>query len=271
MHSPLTFWRVLAYVAVFHFVRQQVGWVAIYRARAGERERIDRWLDNAAIYSATCWPLLYWHAHLPRKFNWFLKGDFLNLAWLQPAVAPLGVVYVAVLVGYALRVAWRLRLGAVFNAGKHTVVLTTALIWFIGIVATDEDFTFTVTNVTIHAIPYAALLWAYARERAVDHPAALSGRIVAMGLGMFLAVALAFAFAEELLWERLIWYDRPGWFGGPIREEPLLSPWLLTIVVPLLALPQAVHYALDGLIWRSKDAGPELGRALGFAVPLARS
>src|SRR5688572_21113813 len=34
--SPVLFWRVLAYVAVFHFVRQQVGWVSIYRARAGE-------------------------------------------------------------------------------------------------------------------------------------------------------------------------------------------------------------------------------------------
>jgi hypothetical protein len=27
--GALTFWRVLAYVALFHFVRQQVGWVAV--------------------------------------------------------------------------------------------------------------------------------------------------------------------------------------------------------------------------------------------------
>nr|HMR11080.1 hypothetical protein [Polyangiaceae bacterium] len=33
LHGPGTFWRLLAYVAVFHFVRQQVGWVAVYRAR----------------------------------------------------------------------------------------------------------------------------------------------------------------------------------------------------------------------------------------------
>src|SRR6188474_1210858 len=35
--SERAFWRTLAYVAVFHFVRQQAGWVAVYRARAGER------------------------------------------------------------------------------------------------------------------------------------------------------------------------------------------------------------------------------------------
>src|SRR5687768_999019 len=26
------FWRALAYLAIFHFVRQQYGWVALYRA-----------------------------------------------------------------------------------------------------------------------------------------------------------------------------------------------------------------------------------------------
>jgi hypothetical protein len=63
------FWRVLAYVAVVHFVRQQYGWVALYRRRLGVWSRLDRWVDDAAIYSATLYPLLYWHAHLPREFE----------------------------------------------------------------------------------------------------------------------------------------------------------------------------------------------------------
>ena len=33
--GELVFWRALAYLAVFHFIRQQYGWVALYRARAG--------------------------------------------------------------------------------------------------------------------------------------------------------------------------------------------------------------------------------------------
>ena len=31
--GSMVFWRVLAYLAVWHFVRQQYGWVALYRAR----------------------------------------------------------------------------------------------------------------------------------------------------------------------------------------------------------------------------------------------
>src|SRR5919107_1174942 len=56
--SDALFWRSLAYLAVFHFVRQQYGWVALYRARAGERGTLGRWIDTAAIYAATVYPLI---------------------------------------------------------------------------------------------------------------------------------------------------------------------------------------------------------------------
>lgn len=259
-----TFWRVLAYVAVFHFVRQQVGWVAIYRARAGERERIDRWLDDAVIYAATGWPLLYWHAHLPREFSWFLAGDFVDLSRLAPLVAPLGGAYVLLLLAYVVRGLQRWQQGHAVNLGKHVVVVATASIWYVGIVVVNEDFTFTVTNVTIHAVPYFALLWAYARARAEERPRSLLGNIVGYGIGGFLAVALAFAFCEEMLWDRLVWHERPYFFGGDARDAPLLSPTLLSLLVPLLALPQLLHYALDGVLWRRKDTGQAQARALGF-------
>jgi hypothetical protein len=259
--SPLLFWRVLAYAAVFHFVRQQVGWVAIYRARAGERERLDRVLDAAVVYLATGWPLLYWHAHLPRRFTWLYPGDFVDGARLAPLVTPLAVVYLAVLVAYVAR-AVQLGRRRPPNFGKHLCIAATAVVWYAGIVAVDDDFTFTVTNVTIHAIPYMALLWAYARERAPEVPASPLARVVAGGVAAFLAVALVCAFCEEIAWDHLVWHD--GHLGS-VRDAPLLGDLARTLVVPLLAVPQAVHYALDGLLWRRKDTGRAQARALGFA------
>jgi hypothetical protein len=38
--SELTFWRVLALLAVFHFVRQQFGWINLYRAKLKEESNI---------------------------------------------------------------------------------------------------------------------------------------------------------------------------------------------------------------------------------------
>ncbi|MCS6899304.1 MAG: hypothetical protein RMJ98_04545, partial [Myxococcales bacterium] len=95
--SSLTFWRALAYVAVFHFIRQQVGWTAIYRARAGQRDPRTRLLDDSLIYLGTGVPLFLWHTRLPRPFAWFLDGDFLSLSWLAPLELPAQILRVATL------------------------------------------------------------------------------------------------------------------------------------------------------------------------------
>ena len=153
--------------------------------------------------------------------------------------------------------------GATPNWGKHLVVATTAACWYVGIVATDSDYAFTVTNVFIHGVPYFALLWVYTRARAVETPGSFLALVARLGFAAFAAAALALAFGEELAWDRLVWHEAPPWFGG-LRDAPLLGPTARALVVPLLAVPQATHYALDALLWRQKDAGAASARALGF-------
>lgn len=261
--SGKLFWRVLAYVAVFHFVRQQVGWVAIYRARAGERGRVTRVLDDATIYLATGWPLLHWHAHLPRPFRWFVEDDFVVTPLAKALERPALALYVGVAIAYVATAIVRAARGGGVQVGKHVVVVGTALTWGLGIVGSSTDWAFTVTNVLPHGVPYIWLLYVYARERAGEAPRIAASSIVRLGLSAFVGVALAFAFAEEVLWDRLVWHDRPEVFGGA-REEPLLGPLALAFVVPLLAVPQATHYALDAFLWRRRDTGPAQAKALGF-------
>jgi hypothetical protein len=271
LRSELTFWRALAYVAVFHFVRQQVGWVMIYRARAGERSRAGRAFDQAVVYASTLFPLAYWHAHLPRAFRWFVDGDFVSVPALGAIVPALGALEAILLIAYAARAIAAVARGGTPNWGKHLVVATTAATWYVGIVASDSDFAFTVSNVLVHGLPYFALLWAYARARAPEAKGSLLARIVGLGFAAFVATALVFAFAEELAWDRLVWHEAPPWFGGVARDAPLLGPIARALVVPLLAVPQATHYVLDALLWRRKDTGSAQRRALGFpAVPTDR-
>jgi len=264
--SHAWFWRVLAYVAVFHFVRQQIGWVAVGRARAGGSGRLDRWLDDAAIYLATGVPLLAWHARMPRAFHWFVAGDFVDSARsraLAASALPFAeALYGLVAVAYVSRAVTLARRGRTLWS-KHVVVVSTALVWWIGIVTFDDDVTFTVSNVTLHGLPYIALVWGYAEARGAERPEGLVGRIARGGFVAFFAVALALAFVEELGWDRLVWHDREWLFG----EGRSLDARARAFVVPLLALPQAVHYALDGFLWRRRDGGPAQARALGFAPP----
>lgn len=264
--SATLFWRVLAYVAVFHFIRQQIGWVSIYRARAGERDRAGRLLDHALVYAATLYPIAYWHARFPRSFHWFMDDDFVPWPALASALPALAVVYTSLFVVYTLREAWLHRARGFTSWGKHLVVISTAALWYIGIVATDDDFTFTVTNVLGHGVPYAVLLWMYTKARAKERPAGLVARVAGAGWIGFVAVVLVIAFAEEALWDRLVWHQRPWLFGGAASDRPLFPGWFRTLVVPLLSVPQATHYALDAVLWRRKDTGRAQAEALGFTT-----
>jgi hypothetical protein len=266
--SPIWFWRVLAYTAVYHFIRQQIGWVAVYRARAGERDRLDKLIDEAAIYASTLFPLAYWHASSPRAFEWFVEGDFFLLPKLASAIPVLGFCWGLTLVAYTVRSLSKIR-GGHMNLGKHVVVFGTAATWFTGIIASNSDFQFTVANVIVHGAPYFALLYFYLRARAEEGAGGLMALFARGGVAAFFAIAISLAFAEELIWDRLVWHARPTLFGGD-GAGPTFSRVVMSLLVPVLALPQGTHYVLDAVLWRRKDTGPAQARALGFGRPLVK-
>jgi hypothetical protein len=261
--GSLVFWRVLAYVAVFHFVRQQAGWVAIYRARA-RQGKSDRLIDDAAVYASTLYPLLHWHAQgSDAQFAWFIRGDFVTaraLVSVLPFARAAFILALTVFVVRQVQLAWSTR---TVHVGKVLVVSSTAACWYIGIVGTNSDYDFTVTNVIIHGVPYSALLWAYARERQKHAPESLGGQIAAGGALAFVGSLLVLAFVEEMAWDRLVWHERQWLFGGTLS----LGDAALAFVVPLLALPQAMHYVLDGFLWRRGETRrlPAQRAALGFS------
>jgi hypothetical protein len=265
--SALVFWRVLAYLAVFHFVRQQYGWVALYRRKNGEATEgaWGRRLDAAVVYGATLTPLLFWHAHLPRRFQWFLQGDF--LAGLPPSVSRAAfVLFAALFAAWAAKEIARSRAGRRVSWGKILVVLTTATTWFLGIVVFDSDYAFTVTNVFVHGIPYLGLVWFTSRataraRRDAGRPPLRVDRWLA-SLPLFLLPLLAIAFAEEWGWDRLVWHDNPRFFPGAAADPGALA---LVLLVPLLALPQATHYVWDAFLWKVKPANAAAVGALGIS------
>jgi hypothetical protein len=259
--SEAMFWRGLAYVAVFHFVRQQYGWVRLYGQRDPGLGPSDRRLDAAAIYAATVYPLLWWHAHLPRRFEWFAPGDFVGGL---PGVVAAGLapLYVTILAGFLARQVQRgLREGFV-PWGKVLVVLSTAACWGIGIVLTDSDWAFTMTNVLVHGVPYVAFVWLYGRRTysGADAPRLLGWLFGGRRWLVFLLVLVALAYGEEYLWDRSLWHERGALFWGPAWAWP--EGWVRWWM-PLLAVPQLTHYLLDGFIWRTREArNPALSRVL---------
>ena len=242
--GELIFWKSLALFAVFHFVRQQYGWVKLYRAKLREKSRFSLFLDTAAIYLATVYPLAFWMTSLPRNFNWFVENDFFSLPQIVETV--LFPIYVFALAAYFAKLFYQYSTAGFLNIGKDIIVLTTAVCWYVGIVALNSDYAFTVTNVIIHGVPYFALIYFYSKSR--RETANRFYRTISSNWLIFLATLWALAYIEELLWNCGVWHEHEFLFG----KSWSIDDWKIYLV-PLLAVPQLTHYILDGFVWRRKN------------------
>lgn len=238
------FWTVLAYVAVFHFIRQQYGFMRLY-SRKEKKTKANLFIDNLIIYTATGYPMLYWFLSSARKFNWFMPDEFFRFE-NQTILRAATIIYTCVMGFYAARTIYLGLKEKYFNIPKNAIIVGTALSWYFGIVYFNDDLIFTMLNVVSHGIPYMALI--YLNE--IDtKPESELGRLRYLkaykGLLIFVAFLILIAFTEEYLWEILVWNEQ---FTRAYFD---VSGWQF-LLVPLLTVPQFTHYILDGFIWKSK-------------------
>jgi len=70
---------------------------------------------------------------------------------------------------------------------------------------------------------------------------------------LFVGFLVVLAYLEEMLWDGFIWKEHNSVF--PLTNLlPDLTGFksLASLVIPLLALPQLMHYFIDGFIWKMK-------------------
>jgi len=250
--DALWFWRILAYLAVFHFIRQQYGFMRLY-SREENVGKAFKLIDKIAVYTATIYPILYWHLKGDRNFNWFITGDFYYFS--SPMLLQLsGWLYLAVIAAYVLKEAWALFGGNQFNLPRNLLVLGTFLSWYFGIVYFNGDMAFTTLNVISHGIPYMALIWFFEKKRH-QKQSSVANKFLKLSFGhygviLFVLVIVGFAYLEEGLWDGLVWREHEQVFGFFSHLPVIENGTLLTFLIPLLSLPQSTHYVLDGFIWR---------------------
>ncbi|MEL1252893.1 hypothetical protein AAEO57_03830 [Flavobacterium sp. DGU38] len=244
--GSLVFWSFLAYVAVFHFIRQQYGFMRLY-ARNEEKKKTSVIIDNLAIYAATVYPMLFWFLSPNRKFNWFVEDEFFHFE-NQNLLNILFWIYIGILILYAARTAFISIKNRFFNIPKNSIILGTALSWYFGIVYFNDDLVFTLLNVVSHGIPYMALVYFREVESKVDNGSGIFSFLKSYNaVFIYGLILLIIAFSEEFLWEFFVWNENISVSNFDF------SGWQF-VLVPLLSVPQFTHYLLDGFIWKSKKA-----------------
>lgn len=262
--GSMIFWRALAYLAVFHFVRQQYGFMMLY----GRKEYAEfKLIDKLAIYSSTLYPLIYWHSH-ERKFDWFIAGDFFKID--SPAIGNYaGVAFAAILAVYLLKELLIWRQSHHFNWPRNLILSGSALSWFVGIVLFNNDLIFSVINIVSHGIPYLALVWIYGRNQSefqgqkTTYQFPWIAKAFRPGWVMlYLGALFLWAYFEESLWDGLIWREHGTVLVFANALPAIQSEQTLIWLVPLLAMPQITHYVLDAFIWRMRPGNTQWNKIL---------
>lgn len=247
--DALFFWRILAYLAVYHFIRQQYGIMRLY-TRAEEKKTLSSRIDAIAIYAATLYPIVYWHCTPGRNFNWFVEGDFWLLPLLQIKQVAL-YLYLIIITLYVGKELYAIIKQRAINIPKNLVIISTFLTWYFGIVYYNGDMTFTLLNVVSHGIPYMALVWLFRKkEEKVVFDNKAAAYLPKITIAFFLLSIIGFAYLEEGFWDGLVWREHGSVFGIFSALPAVRSKELLALLIPLLSLPQSTHYVLDGFIWK---------------------
>ncbi|MBS1718569.1 MAG: hypothetical protein JSS72_12640 [Armatimonadetes bacterium] len=257
--GPKFFWSGVAYFAIYHFVRQQYGFLMLYR-RGEPVGGFGYRLDQLAIYMATVYPLVYWHTY-PRNFQWFSDFDVVHIPVTWPEMI-CRIVYVASIGGFLLKEGLKWRETGVFNAGKVLLLVATAAAWGTGIILFNGDLTFTIINIVSHGVPYMALIWIYQYRKRANRAHA-SNRFLRFFqlkyVPLYILALMGLAYFEEAIWDWFVWQEHAEIFG-PFYASA--SATMLVILVPLLTMPQVTHYVLDAYIWRVNKKGKEEVRAV---------
>jgi hypothetical protein len=253
------FWTCVAYFAIYHFVRQQYGFMMLYR----RGESVGDWryrIDQIAIYAATIYPLIYWHTY-GRNFQWFDSAKVYRIPWVWPEILA-RFIYAGVLILFTAKEIMRWRETGKINAGKCLLLFATAAAWGTGIVLFNGDLTFTLINIISHGIPYMALIWIY-QYRKRSQPAHAGNGFLRFFqvkyIPVYILALFLLAYFEEGIWDWFIWREHTGVFGS---FHLSVATWAWILLVPLLTMPQVTHYVLDAFIWRVNKKGKEEVRAV---------
>ncbi len=259
--STQYFWRVLAYLAVFHFMKQQYGFFAIYSYKAKHQKKHTWFKDQWVLYLSMLYPVLYWHLN-DRSFEWFIENDFISIPWVMSSTVhyTLEVLYWGVITGWFVEELRYVKKG--YNKLSYGRILwlgTTILNWYLGIVWFNSDLAFTLTNVVAHGIPYFALVVFYKVKKqqiqnVIKSKTALSIAVTIIGLSLVLAGL------EEYVWDLFLNHEKEAFFSKIMAypDFDLYGSHLETIALVLLSLPQVTHYILDGFIWKMNASNPYL-------------
>jgi len=209
----------------YHIAKQHLGFIMLWKAKNNERDPLDLKLDRWFLLASTVLPLALF----------VLQTRMQALLWIQP-VAVTG--YLALLLAYLARQAWKLRRGLPMNSAKLLLLaVLVPLQWMIFLHAAtfgpDGILRAGITLGLFHSFQYHRLMWFHNKNRYSVPDAWEKYGLAAFFVKDFANYMLA-AIGLHLLFSILPQALNPG------VEWVTAAAWGIAFT----------HYMLDSKIWR---------------------
>ncbi len=228
---PKLAFSLVAYLSIFHVIRQQYGWMRFSQVKSGHLlTSAQIRFDKVLIYSLTCLPLLMLHTgqNLQNEdFGWLMPGDlffFPNQSIFKAAL----ILFWAVLLSYVTYNIWGHRSNLRFPLGKLIIFLSTGLAWYGGIYFNIHGEQAIYID-GLHAAPY---LWLVFKVQ----PLKKKEKSWVAWLQYYTPLAMG-----GLLWAFLFYR-----FG--FSPSSMTTAFMLGMLVTI----STSHYIFDAFIWKIK-------------------
>lgn len=246
---------VLVYFVVFHFIKQQFGFIKIYSKTDGPKSKIESKLEDAFVYLTMFTPVFYWHVTpLGYEYKWvsmFIKSPiFIYVFWVS------AVAYLVTFLIYVRNEYLRTKRNKMFNIPKNLSILTAILTW--GLVSIlSEATSLVIFSVTLtHDLSYTFFVWFIGRrdehilKKKVNWISwwSVPGFFAYVTVLILISHVIMVVHLEMTFDHNWAYYLYGRFFNGITRIE---GYWL-NLGWSLFFATQAHHYFIDRYLWKKE-------------------
>ena len=196
--------------------------------RQASTPKIERFFDQLAIYSATIFPIVWQHAR-PYTFGWFTDYDLVRILpmnWAKIAE----VLYWIITISYFL---YHLLQNS-FLSKRFIIWITTWFSWSLGFYWFDDMRIVSLVLIAFtHGFPYLILLYSFHNRSTIFQNLNQYKPIFYYGFLLLVSLPRYFLYIK-------------------VVDGTLFTETSLIFLVPLLTLPDIVHYIFDTYLWKVK-------------------
>lgn len=140
---------MISYFAIYHFIKQQYGWLRITSVKTQSLTQTEEFLDKMMIYNVTLFPIFYW-SFIKTNFGWYGPNDiikFYDHAWMKPVLI---IIHITLSLIYLYFQVHANKHRTHTPWGKYLIIAVTWVAWVIPIVILESH----IAKVLCFAIPH---------------------------------------------------------------------------------------------------------------------